>query len=151
MSPYAAKQFSQELRLTSPTSGGFDYMVGLYFSDGSTDRSFECETAPFLSFLRQNWESEASTTSNAAFAKLGYDITPTTLLTGGARINREEITVRFVDNRSTPADVYEGDTGETAVTWRLALQQFLGDDLMAFGSVSTGYKGQAYDISSGFD
>ncbi len=151
MSPYAAEQFSQELRLTSPTSGVFDYMVGLYFSEGSTDRSFERETAPFLAFLRQDWESEASTTSYAAFAQLGYDITPSTLLTGGARINREEISVRFVDNRSTPATVYEGDTGETAVTWRLALQQFIGDDLMAFGSVSTGYKGQAYDISSGFD
>lgn len=146
---YNAEQFAQELRLTSPTDGVFDYILGLYFSDGTTDRSF-IRTSP-IPPLKQNWDSSADTTSYAAFAQLGYDITPDTLLTVGARVNHEEIGVFFQDNRPATPIQYSGNDSETAVTGKVSLQQFFGDGLMAFASVATGYKGQAYDVSSGFD
>ncbi|MEL1251144.1 TonB-dependent receptor [Aurantiacibacter gilvus] len=146
---YNAEQFSQELRLTSPTDGVFDYILGVYFSDGTTDRSF-IRTSP-IPPLKQNWDSSADTTSYAAFAQLGYDITPDTLLTVGARLNHEEIGVFFQDNRPATPLQYFGSDSETAFTGKVSLQHFFGDGLMAFASVATGYKGQAFDVSSGFD
>ena len=148
---YNAEQVSQELRLTSPTDGFFDYIVGLYYSDGKTDRSFLRTVPNFLGFLRQNWDSRAETTSYAAFAQLGFDLSPDTLLTVGARLNHEEIGVFFEDNRTATPIQYAGDDSETAFTGKVSLQHFFGDGLMAFASVATGYKGQAFDISSGFN
>lgn len=149
--PINADQISQELRLTSPTSNAFDYLVGLYYANGTTDRHFTREVPGFLAFLRQNWDSRAKTESFAAFAQLGYDISDDTQLTAGGRLNREKVSVRFDDQRNTPSQVYEGSASETAFTWKVALQHDIGDEAMAFGSVSTGYKGQAFDISSGFN
>ncbi|KLE31298.1 hypothetical protein AAW00_14090 [Aurantiacibacter luteus] len=146
---YNARQFAQELRLTSPSSGVFDYILGLYFADGTTDRSFLRTTT--IPPLRQNWDSTADTTSYAAFAQLGYDLSEDTLLTVGARYNYEEIGVFFSDMRTAVPVQYTGNDSEGAFTGKVALQQFFGDGLMAFASVATGYKGQAYDISSGFD
>ncbi|MCH5373879.1 MAG: TonB-dependent receptor, partial [Planctomycetes bacterium] len=149
--PYLAEQVTQEFRLTSPATERFDYLVGLYYADGETDRAFNREVPPFLSFLQQSWDSTAETTSYAAFAQIGYDITPTTHLIVGARINNEDIGVRFEDGRFSPPEVFEGSDSESAFTGKIALQHYLENDWMAFGSISTGYKGQAYDISSGFD
>lgn len=47
--------------------------------------------------------------------------------------------------------MFLGSDAETAFTGKLALQQFFENDLMLFASIATGYKGQAYDISSGFN
>lgn len=149
--PYSANQFAQELRLTSASGNPFEYQVGLYYADGQTDRAFTRNAPPFLGFLRQNWDSTATTESLAAFAQLGYNFSEDTKLTVGGRVNREEIGVEFADNRPGVMTVFSGDASDTAVTWRASLQHFVADDIMLFGSVATGYKGQAYDISSGFN
>ena len=143
--PYASKQFSQELRLTSPSADGFEYMFGLFFADASTDRAFTRGPVAVA-----NWDSTASTTSYAAFTQLSYDLGPNTTVTGGARLNREEIAVRF-EERNLPTPVtFNGAASDTAVTGKLSLQHFVTPDINLFASIGTGYKGQAYDVSSGF-
>lgn len=147
-STYDTSTVTQELRLTSPTDGKFDYIVGVYFADGETDRSFvRTATAPPL---RQNWDSNAEIRNYAAFVQLGYDLSPKTLVSLGARVNHEEIAVVFEDRRPTALATFRGEDAETAFTGKLALQHFFDNGLMAFASIATGYKGQAYDISSGF-
>lgn len=148
-STYDTRTVTQELRLTSPTDGKFDYILGVYFADGNTDRSFvRTATAPPL---RQNWDSNAQIRNYAAFAQLGYDLSPKTLISLGARVNHEEISVVFEDKRPTVLATFRGEDSETAFTGKLALQHFFDNGLMAFASIATGYKGQAYDISSGFN
>lgn len=149
--PYNAKQFAQELRLTSDSAGALDYLFGLYYADGETDRQFSRDTASFLAFLRRNWDSTASTKTLAAFGQLGYDLTEATKLTVGGRINREKIGVFYRDNIPATPIIYQGDASDAAVTGKASLQHFLNDDTMVYASVATGYKGQAYDISSGFN
>ncbi len=147
-STYDTRTVTQELRLTSPADGKFDYIFGFYFADGDTDRSFvRIATAPPL---RQNWNSNAGIRNYAAFTQLGYDLSPNTLISLGARLNREEISVEFEDRRTTPSAIFRGKDGETALTGKLSLQHFFDNGMMAFASVATGYKGQAYDVSSGF-
>lgn len=149
--PYDATQFSQELRLTSAGSGPVEYLFGLFYADGNTDRQF-IRTAPsFLSFLRQNWDSTASTESYAAFGQLGYKFSDKTKLTLGARVNRETVGVFFRDNRPATPIIFEDQRSDTAFTGKVSLQHFVTDTLMVYGSVAKGYKGQAYDISSGFN
>lgn len=149
--PYNAKQLAQELRLTSDTAGALDYLIGLYYADGETDRQFSRDTASFLAFLRRNWDSTASTKTLAAFAQVGYDLTDATKLTVGGRVNREKIGVFYRDNIPSTPIIYQGKASDTAVTGKASLQHFLSDEMMVYASVATGYKGQAYDISSGFN
>lgn len=150
LSAYDVKSVTQELRLTSAPSEPFEYMVGLYYSDGGTDRTF-VRLAPNVPPLRQNWASTGNSRSYAGFVQLGFDLSPSTKLSGGARINHEKIDVRFQDNRTATPTVFSGEDSETAFTWKAALQHDVSDNLMAFASIATGYKGQAYDVASGFD
>lgn len=144
--PYSSTQFTQELRLTSPSADGFEYMFGLYFADADTDRAFT--RGPLA---RANWDSTATTKSYAAFTQLSYDLGAATTISGGARVNHEKIGVRF-EERNLPTPVtFAGSDSDTAVTGKLSLQHFVTPEVMAFASLATGYKGQAYDISSGFN
>lgn len=143
--PYSSRQYTQEVRLTSPSSDGFEYLIGLYFADAKTDRGFLRGPA-----ARANWDSTATTESYAAFTQLSYHVGENTTLTGGGRINRESIGVRFEErNLATPV-TYLGSDADTAMTGKLSLQHFIDPEVSLFASVATGYKGQAYDVSSGF-
>ena len=150
LSSYDVESVTQELRLTSGPGAPFEYLAGLYYSDATADRSF-VRLAPTTPPLRQNWDSIAKSRSYAGFVQLGFDLSSTTKLSAGARINREEISVRFQDNRTAPSQVFAGSDADTAFTWKVSLQHDFTPDVMAFASVATGYKGQAYDVSSGFN
>jgi iron complex outermembrane recepter protein len=143
--PYASTSLTQEVRLTSPSSDGLEYIVGLYLSDAETDRAFT--RGPIA---RANWDSTATSKSYAAFTQLSYHLSDTTTISAGGRVNNEKIGVRF-EERNLPTPVsYVGKASDTAVTGKVSLQQFLTPEIMVFASAATGYKGQAYDISSGF-
>lgn len=144
--PYDSRQFTQELRLTSPSTDGFEYMFGLYFADAKTDRGFTRGPVAVA-----NWDSTATTKSYAAFTQLSYDLGPDTTVSAGGRINHEKIGVRF-EERNLPTPVtFTGSESDTALTGKLSLNHFVAPEIMAFASIATGYKGQAYDISSGFN
>lgn len=98
-SPFHARQIAQEFRLVSTDKGPFNYLFGLYYAHGRTDRYFDRLA---LGPLRANWDSEAGTKTYAAFAQLNYDVTPTTHVDAGLRWNREKIHVRFA-NLLSPA------------------------------------------------
>ena len=134
---------AQEFRLDSPVYDSFDYMLGLYYADASTDRSFE------RTILVADWVAEASTESLAAYGQGNWRFTDKTSLTLGLRYNYEEISADFVDN---PTDSrYTGDDSDGIWLGKVAVQHFLNEDTMLFASYSRGYKGQAYDISTGFN
>lgn len=142
--PFSSKQFTQELRLTSASSDTFEYLVGIYYADADSDRTFM--RGPILA---ANWAAESGTRSLAAFAQGTYYVTEQTSLTGGLRVNNEEIDIVFRDFGNNAS--FSGDDDDTAVTGKLALRHYLANDVMLFGSIATGYKGQGYDVSSGFD
>jgi iron complex outermembrane receptor protein len=155
-SGFHARQFAQELRLASKGGGPLSYVAGLYFSDGKTDRTFDRgPSGPVVA----RWDSTSGTKTYAAFAQASYDIAPTTHLDAGIRANHEDILVRFL-NRVTPATIpannatclrlCSGTAGDSVVTGKIALRQDIAERVMAYASYSTGYKGQGYDISTGF-
>ena len=135
--------FSQELRIESPVYDSFDYMLGLYYADANTDRSFE------RSILVSDWVAEASTESIAAYGQGNWRFAKNTSLSLGLRYNYEEISADFIDAPS--ASSFAGDDDDGVWLGKVSLQHFLNEDAMLFASYSRGYKGQAYDISSGFN
>ncbi|MEI5688523.1 TonB-dependent receptor [Sphingomonas kyungheensis] len=152
ISDYNARQFSQELRLVSSGGGPFSYVGGLYYANGHTDRSFQrFAFGPGA----QQWTGRAGTESYAAFGQATLNITGTTHVDGGIRFNRETIDVRFTDLRSSATAATcgtgcAGDSSDDQITYKAALRQDLNRSTMVYASYATGYKGQGYDVSSGF-
>ncbi len=146
--------FTQELRLTSKNLTKFEYMVGLYYGNVETTRDFYRVA---LRFTLANWEAEATTESMALFSQNTLTLTDKTFFDFGFRVNHEKIGVDFTNYFANgfvlgdPGETYKGDDSENAVTGKVALRHNFENGTMVYASVSTGYKGQAYDIATGFN
>jgi iron complex outermembrane receptor protein len=155
--PYHSKLFTQEVRVVSTGSGPFKYVFGMFYADATTDRGFS--RGPLPAPLVQNWDSTADTKSISSFGQVDYKLPTGTTLTAGIRANKEKIGVRFVDLRPTATanscatgnPLCSGTNSDTVVTWKGSIAQELATDVMAYASVARGYKGFAYDITSGFN
>ncbi|TPG56456.1 TonB-dependent receptor [Sphingomonas glacialis] len=155
-SGFHARQFAQEVRLASKDKGPFTYVAGLYYSDGKTDRTFDRgPSGPVVA----RWNSTSGTTTYAVFGQASYDIARATHIDVGLRANHEDISVRYINtvipttapaNNATCLATCSGNAKDSVVTGKIALRQDLAKRVMAYASYSTGYKGQGYDISTGF-
>jgi iron complex outermembrane receptor protein len=157
-----SKAFSQEFRLTSDGSGPFEYMVGAWYSIVKHDRQFD--RVP-LRFVISRWNAEAENESMALFGQATYELAPGTFIDAGVRANQENINVTFVNLipnvanpprydgslPGAPAVTFRGKDEDSAVTGKVALRHIFDSGTMVYGSVSTGYKGQTYDVASGFN
>ena len=144
--PFSSSQTTQEFRLVSPREEKFDYLIGFWYSNAESDRSFE--RSPIF---RAKWDAVAKTQNLALFAQGTYRIDDKSNLIGGLRIGSEEIETTFNELNTTPNQTFKGSDSESAVTGKLAFQRNLDNGLNGFVSIATGYKGQGYDISSGFN
>ena len=152
--PYHTKNFTQELRAVSTGDGPLKYVAGAYFSDASTTRAFT--RGPTV--LVANWDSNATTRSVAVFGQVDYTFATKTTLSAGVRVNNERVGVAF-DNRVPTATAASCITGtaacrgsvdDTSATYKVSLSQALAEKVFVYGSVARGYKGYAYDVSTGF-
>ncbi|MEW6390432.1 MAG: TonB-dependent receptor [Pseudomonadota bacterium] len=159
--PYHSTSFTQEVRLTSKGEGPLSYVVGAFYADAKTTRDFQRGPALILA----KWTGWQSTRSVAAFAGVDYKFPTNTTVSGAVRINNERIEDSFV-NLLSNATVYASPTSigtcgagsqfcagsneDTVATWKLSLNQELAPRVSVYASAATGYKGFAYDISSGY-
>ncbi len=139
--------FSQELRLLSPTRERYDYLLGLYYADATTQRDGDRNIDPALPIIQEDSHAEAGTETAAVFGQLTWRFTDQTSATAGLRYNYEKISADYVDHLAGDARI-KADDDDSEVVGKLALQHYLGDATMLFASFATGYKGQAYDLSS---
>ncbi len=141
---FALESLSQELRLISPASDSFEYVAGFYYSDIDYGRHFQ--RGPLFA---ANWVADTGTEVLALYGQGTLSLGENTNLILGARVQDEEISHGF-DNALSGASL-SGSESESAATFKVGLQRFVGDDIMVFATASTGYKGQGYDISSSFN
>jgi iron complex outermembrane recepter protein len=158
--PYHSHEFTQELRLASKGSGALSYVAGLFYANAATTRSFV--RGPVL--ILADWNGYQGTRSLAAFAGLDYKLPTHTTISLSGRLNNERIQDQFTDllpSHNASTAVADADCGigapdcagrhtDTVGTWKVAISQELAPRVSAYGSVATGYKGYAYDISSGY-
>lgn len=151
---FHAKNFTQELRLVSTGARRFNYLAALFYAKGDTSRDYA--RGPNA---RTSWEASADTETFAAFAQGTYDITDTTHLDAGLRFNREKIGATFlstttgaapVANNGSCLSLCRGKDSDNEVTYKVSLRQDVADQVMVYASYATGYKGQGFDISTGF-
>ena len=142
---FNAKARSQELRLVSAAKKPLAYTVGLFYSDLGVIRDFA--RGPFYSIA--NWYATTGTKQYAAFGQVEYEVIENTSLVGGARVGHYDINYTFRDRANN--GYFSGNNSETYETYRASVEHHFTPDVMGFATFATGYKGQAYDISSGFN
>lgn len=158
--PYHATEFTQELRLASKGAGPLSYVAGLFYANAATTRSFV--RGPVLSLA--DWSGYEGTRSLAAFAGLDYKLPTKTTISVAGRVNNERIQDSFTDmlpSHNASQAVADANCGigapdcsgrhvDTVGTWKVSVSQELAPRVSTYASVATGYKGWAYDISSGY-
>lgn len=138
--------FSQELRLESPLHDSYDYLLGLYYADAETDRNFLRN--PGLPILPSDWDATAGTETLALFGQFNWHLSERMDINVGLRWNDEEVSVDYVDNLS--GSLADNSDSDTEVLGNLSLQYHLTDEVMLYARYAQGYKGQAFNVVSGF-
>ena len=156
-------EFSEELRLTSPSGRRFEYVAGLYYSYEDLQKAITFDfngtnTLYFLSQLtgglaaNQTALGDAHVNSFAPYAEGKFHFTDQLALTVGARYSIERKTGITDHIGSSPFygaafNVSFGHTW-TAFTPRVILEYKPREGLLFYGSVSTGFKGGGWSLTS---
>jgi iron complex outermembrane receptor protein len=161
------KQFSEELRLTSPKGGLIDYVLGAYYLHATTDETYQRTlTSLAAGGARSTTTGVANygiTNDNfALFGEANVNFTPRFRGIAGYRSTWDSLD--FYHVRTSTADPL--NTGAAALdrpgvrayhnasdgldrrgdSYRLGLQYDLGDHAQTYFTYSRGYKGPAYNV-----
>ncbi|WP_294305516.1 TonB-dependent receptor [uncultured Sphingomonas sp.] len=161
-----SRQFSQELRLTSPKGGLIDYVLGAYYLRARTDEQYQRALTTLSGATRTSTTGIANygiTNHNyALFGEANINFTPHFRGIAGYRSTWD--TLDFYHVRTSTNDptnsgaasldrpgirAYHNATGRTDArgnSYRLGLQLDLGDHAQTYFTYSRGYKGPAYNV-----
>ena len=140
-------QFSEEIRLASPSSAKLEWLVGLYYAHY---KMFDDEpgllTANFgggTFTAPTGWWAGVHTDEYAGFGNVTVHLSDASRVIAGARVTHTVVDeARFDPPDTGNQNLYALNTGETKFTWRLGYQHDLNRDTMAYAMVSTGFKAQ---------
>jgi len=156
-----SEQFTQELRITSPSDGNFDWVAGLYYiqQDISTNRDGSFSGA-FFGRPSQDMEViptivDVDAMGYAAYFNANYRFTDALELTLGLRYNYDEKKIDFflpnptgfagvLDMTGQPPykDKYDGSD----VTPKLGLNYRMNDDVLFYASYAAGFKSGGFNV-----
>ena len=156
-------QFSEELRLTSPSGKRLEYVAGLYYSFENLRKAISFGfngTIPnlFLGALtkgtlqNETVTGDAHVMSVAPYAEAKFHVTDQVALTVGGRYTVEDKT-GFTHHLNgsvfygAPFDVHF-DHSWSSFTPRAILEYKPHDGLLFYGSASTGFKGGGWSLTS---
>jgi len=161
-----SNQFTQELRLTSPSKGPVEWVGGLYFFDlvndpgqlqGGTFGLLPNNTTTFLSSQAGAPRYHVDSRSYAAFGQGSWHVTPQLSLILGARYTYDDLLSQYgvvpaanfcqityafgapcgqANFQNPPVNPKHGDW-----SGRAGLQYQFTPDLMAYATIARGYKG----------
>jgi iron complex outermembrane receptor protein len=143
---FHSRLVTQELRLLSPSADPFRYTLGAYYGNVKFDRPFF--RGPVFSLA--NWFATSESKQLAGFAQIDWEVIDKLTLTAGGRVQNEKVSYTFLDIQNGNAQ-FSGDAEDTATTYKFSPQYQITPDLMVFATYATGYKGQTYDLTTGFN
>ncbi|MBB4153371.1 iron complex outermembrane receptor protein [Sphingomonas jinjuensis] len=142
---FKSEQITNEVRLQSPSDGPFRYTIGGYVAGVKFERPFY--RGP--SFSLASWDATAKSRQVAGFVQADWTIIPSLTLTGGGRLQNEHVSYTYRDNLAGTR--FSGSASDTAFTYRGSLRYDFTPTVNAFFTYATGYKGQTYDLTTGFN
>ena len=158
----SARQWSQELRILSPSTGRLEYLAGVFYSDydatsdtggvqsnppnsGLNDGFYVGIQTPggFISFVPPSRTlSDITNKAYAGFGEITYHATDALSLIAGARYTHQQIENRGSGNLLIPPTIPTfGETTEDNVSGRIGLRYKFNADLTAYSTITRGYKG----------
>ncbi len=161
---FSFRQFSNELRLASPSGGAFEYQAGLYYYHATGERTdrlvgqlgFGDPPDGFDYWLGLNAQNDLTTDSYAAYAQATFNVTDRLALTAGGRLTHDEIELFGTHNNDDiligiqgepGTQVYNKSQDNTDFSWRLSALYAFTPDVNAYVTVANGYKGPGYNLS----
>lgn len=160
-------QFSQEIRLASPTGGAYDYVLGAYFYHQKTSSHNRYDTGPIAvnlsggSYPNNNvlsGDGKATTNSVAVFGQGTLHLTSRFDLTGGLRFTSERKEGRVTQNALptpfVPLPIFQAwDSGklkhtDDSVAGLLTASYRLTPQALGYASLSQGQKSGGYNVNS---
>jgi iron complex outermembrane receptor protein len=159
----SSRQFSQELRLTSPKGKLVDYVVGAYFLKAKTDERYQRQITRVVSGANVATTGVAyygvENSNYALFGEANVNFSKAFRAIAGYRSVWDELS--YYHNRTSTNDPtnagtgavtgiqgYHSSSGKTSTrgdTYRLGLQLDLGSHAQTYVTYSRGYKGPAYN------
>lgn len=147
-----ADQFTQELQLQG--QGAYDWIVGLFYLDsmeGVEPLGITGATqAPLGGF--NNLYSKLDTQSYAAYAQVTAPLQERTNVTVGLRYTEDEKHLKGRNETGAAVNPVRNVTDKEAswseLTWRLALDHRLGDDMLVYGSWNRGFKSGGFAVAN---
>ena len=143
-------QWSQEVRLSSPGKGRFNWQVGGIYFDTRDDTEFD-QRAFFLTGAAHNPNNwvllHDINTSWGVFGQVSYKLTDKLTLTAGVRETNDTKSTRLLKTADTAAGVrtYTGRTyvklDDTKPSWDVSALYELTDDVNLYGRIAHGFRG----------
>ena len=151
------RQFTQELQLKSKPASGVDWIVGLYYLRSRQGYDPARISGDLLTLVAargavQNIFSRQRINSYSAFGQATAPLGARTNLTVGLRYTRDEVdgsgrqtlVIPGVGTVRAAPDFNDSQTFKR-LTWRGALDHRLSDDVLAYASISRGYKSGTFN------
>ncbi|WP_240309361.1 MULTISPECIES: TonB-dependent receptor [Sphingomonas] len=142
---FKSRQTTQEVRLQSPGELPFRYTIGAYYALTKFERPFV--RGPYFSLA--NWFATARSRQLSAFAQADWTVVPQLTLTAGGRVQNEKVSYTFHDFITNTS--FAGSAKDTATTYKASVRYEFTPNINAFATYATGYKGQTYDLTTGFN
>lgn len=144
--------FSQEIRLASPSGGRLEYVVGGYFSRYHAHRYYTnaLTLAALPAPLLTTYIRDPQVQSLAVFGQATYRLFDSLRLIAGGRYTSNEVQARThtLDNAGGATGYFAAQSTVHNFSWKGGVQYDISRHLMAYGTVSRGFKGQTYDDDS---
>ncbi|GAB7528669.1 TonB-dependent receptor [Pseudomonas sp. 3A(2025)] len=147
-------QFSQEVRLASPTGQFLEYVAGVYLYHGESKENYLRQLVTLGDAQSARGKFSATNDSYALFGESTLNFTDDWRGIVGLRFTRDEVeydhqrvsTSPLTLRAMRPSFASSGSHSDTGVSGRLGLQHDFTDDLTGYVTYSRGYKGPAYNV-----
>lgn len=153
------KQFTQELRYTSPKGGFVEYVAGLFYYNRQLDRTLDQQLnlnlqqgdLPYAFGLGRGRTLASDISSIAGFGNATFNLTDALRLSAGVRVQHDTADVdannfkvddgNFDTTIAPQAGTRYAKRDDDALSWRFAAEYDVAPDAMIYASVARGYKG----------
>ncbi|HEY4079335.1 MAG TPA: TonB-dependent receptor plug domain-containing protein [Burkholderiaceae bacterium] len=154
---YDIQSKSQELRVASPDSGKLRYVMGLWWGQNEVKRQFIRGYNGIALSTPTEYFGTTYNRNGAVFGQLTYAIRPQDTVLIGARFNHQVSGYEMQLGSPPPAawavtsDFKSQNNKENSTTGKVSYQHQFTPSVMAYVMGATGYKGEAYDLTSGLN